>query len=41
MPYGDLPEAQKRKDSFFVEMVQQLGITSNLIRVISNGDTET
>jgi hypothetical protein len=41
VPYGELPEAQKRKDSFFVEMVQQLGLTAGLIRINSNGETET
>jgi hypothetical protein len=38
VPYGDLPEAQKRKDSFFVEMVQQLGVTAGLIRINNGGD---
>lgn len=25
VPYGDLPEMQKQKDVFFIDMVQQLG----------------
>jgi len=41
VPYGDLPEAQKRKDKFFVEMVQQLGLASGLIRINTNGEEET
>lgn len=31
VPYSDLPEAQKKKDHFFVEMVQQLGLVGQLI----------
>lgn len=38
VPYGDLPEVQKRKDSFFVSMVQQLGLTAGLIRINNGGD---
>jgi hypothetical protein len=34
MPYSDLPEAQKRKDHFFIEMAQQLGLVAGLIRVL-------
>jgi hypothetical protein len=33
MPYGDLPSPQKRKDDFFIEMAQQLGLVAGLIRV--------
>jgi len=33
LPYSDLPEAQKRKDHFFIEMVQQLGLVAGLIRI--------
>jgi hypothetical protein len=31
VPYGDLPEAQKKKDGFYVSMVQQLGLVLGLI----------
>lgn len=33
LPYSDLPEEQKRKDHFFIEMVQQLGLAAGLIKV--------
>lgn len=32
LPYGDLPEEHKIKDTFFVETVQQLGRVLGLIR---------
>lgn len=42
VPYGDLPEAQKRKDTLFISMVQQLALTSGIIRrVNTSGDHET
>ena len=40
VPYGDLPEAQKRKDHFFVEIVQQLGLVSGLIVLVDDDKTE-
>lgn len=38
VPYGDLPDAQKRKDTYFIEMVQQLGLVSGLIRINNAGE---
>lgn len=37
VPYGDLPESQKQKDSLFIEMVTQLGRVLGL--VINNEET--
>jgi len=34
MPYSDLPEAQKRKDHFFIEMAQQLGLAAGIIQIV-------
>jgi hypothetical protein len=31
VPYEDLPEAQKKKDHLFIEMVQQLGRAAGLL----------
>jgi len=35
VPYGDLPSEQKMKDELYINMVQQLGLASNLIRLRS------
>ena len=31
VPYSDLPEEQKKKDGLYIDMVQQLGLSSGLI----------
>lgn len=33
IPYGDLPDMQKRKDHLFIEMVQQMGLADGCIAV--------
>ena len=33
VPYSDLPEEQKKKDELYINMVQQLGLVTGLIRI--------
>ena len=34
VPYSDLPEEQKKNDGLYIDMVQQLGLAANLIKLV-------